>query len=212
MPVYLLPLSLAQSSSQPFLLPFCSQSFAKVAISYYKFPFMINNKKELVMKSQQDFMREFVEKLDEIVRGAFVNPKSDVAIRPANQAERDRIAQGIKASRGFNKDYRDWYAQTDEPDPDTLATLNQRMRGTGSEKVHHGDSERGPEKSKGMPVPDIGDGNWQTGVVNSKRKDNPQFYAGTSASARDGKASEKKIPQFPFSVGGGGFRTQGNRA
>lgn len=165
------------------------------------------------MKSTSDLMREYIDKLDEIVRGAFVNPNSNVARRPANQAERDQIAQGIKAARGFNKDYRDWYAQTDEPDADTLATLNQRMRGTGSEKVHHGDSETGPEKSQGMPVPNMGSGNWETGVVNSKKRPNdPQFYAGTSASARDGKASEKKIPSFPFPVGGGGFRTQGNRA
>lgn len=166
------------------------------------------------MKSQQDFMREFVEKLDEIVRGAFVDPDSQAAIRPRSQAERDQIAQGIKAARGFNKDYRDWYAQTDEPDPDTLDRLNRRMKGTGSAQVYSSDMSGDGEVPQGMPAPNIGKGNFQTGVVNSKRQDkfDPKFYAGTSASARDGKASEKKIPSFPFPVTGGGFRTQGNRA
>lgn len=165
------------------------------------------------MKSQQDFMREFVEKLDEIVRGAFVDPNSNAAMRPHSQAERDQIAQGIKAARGFNKDYRDWYAQTDEPDPDTLNRLNRRMKGTGSAQVYSSDMSGAGEVPQGMPVPDIGDGNWQTGVVNSKRqgKFDPKFSG--SSSARDGKASEKKIPSFPFPVvTGGGFRTQGNRA
>ena len=160
------------------------------------------------MKSQQDFMREFVEKIDEIVRGAFVQQQApnsgysqSVAIRPSDQAERDMLAKGIKTARQFNKNNLAYTKQTDNPHPQDVADQTVRARGALSGTVYQKD-DRGAEDRTGMPV-DLYKGKdpeetnvWQTGVVSTKRPDNPKFSG--PVSRNDGKATAIKKPTLPW--------------
>lgn len=140
-------------------------------------------------------IREYMDQLDEIVRGAFIDPEGKTAIRPSTQGERDTIAKGLKTARAFNRTDRDQYAQTDTPDSQELGIKTARSQGSQSGSIVKSRDD-GREYNTGMPV-DVGDKDkWQTGAVNRKMGLQPKFNS--SVGAKDGKSSAVKKPSMPW--------------
>jgi hypothetical protein len=159
------------------------------------------------MKSNSDLMREYIDKLDEIVRGYFTQQGDpDYGVRPRDQQDRDALAKGLKQARAYNRAEKDWYASTDTPDPNELDLLKQRNQGSISGSIITSRDGTGRETEVGAPLStpnynaDNSGGAWAARAVNTKKsnyysgfKDNS--WAGTSA--RDGKATQVKRPSKP---------------
>lgn len=140
-------------------------------------------------------MREYMEKLDEIVRGAFVDPDTGTAVRPETPGQRTTLARGLQKARSYNRAMHDFVKGSDSPDQAELDKLKGKRSGAASGTIIQKDMT-GKEKEVGAPVELPDAGTWQAMPVTPK--DKLRWGMDRSPRADDGKRGAVKKPQLPF--------------
>lgn len=153
-----------------------------------------------MLKSSAELLRSYVDIVDEAVRMAFTRNRGDGkddAVRPANQAERDQLAQAARQSRAYNQQMKAYATQpTDVPGEDDIdpATAIARGRGRQSGNIMRTDSF-GAEVPSGPRVAPAAapDYPWTARAVDTK---DPSIQWGSQVGPRNGKPGAVKKPQI----------------
>ena len=156
----------------------------------------------------QEFFRKYSDIIGEATRGVFNNADNAI-VRPANQAERDMLAKGIKSARTYNKDMN---AYTDQPIDNTGGVAGQtrgdnKSYGTTSSQIPNPEGAASAayqsRPNVGMPanIRSDGGGSWQTGAVDTRAVNTG--VPGAPVSQNDirpnqGKATAIKKPAQPW--------------
>jgi hypothetical protein len=91
------------------------------------------------------FFRKYIDILDEAVRLGYSDEQGNHFRRPESQADRDKLAQGVKKVRAYNRDMRDYHLDPtlDRPDQQAADVYNPFTAGVDSARTADREVTRG---------------------------------------------------------------------